>query len=280
MAKSNRRRAPFYLRRKPLPQHDILLLCPPSLPLGHRFETLKDAHKYSVASECKLGLETLQQDGLLADRLNECRKSPRWCGQSFCPICARRFRIWFVGELLRIIDDISPTPVHVVTVLHDPVPSDQIELLNVKAFNAVLRKRLSRSGLDDAVVIGGTEVIYRAKSKSWVLHHNLVIIGGTSKAIEQFATRCSNGEIARPVLVQQLTFAAKQLSYILKFTTYHRPFGRLGSTKSKPVPLNPREHSALVSWMAQWRFQDFMFLFNARREGDKIVSGTWSRLTF
>jgi hypothetical protein len=107
-----------------------------------------------------------------------------------------------------------------------------------------------------------------------------VIIGGTTKAIEQFGATCSNGDIARPVLVQQLTFAPKQLSYILKFTTYRRPFGQFGSTKSKPVPLNPREHCALVSWMAQWKFQDFMFLFNARREGPKIVAGPWSRLIF
>jgi hypothetical protein len=173
VAKRNRRRKPFYLRSEPNPEHDIQLLRPASLPLGSRFETFADVRKYRQDSERVLDLSGRREHGWLADRLNDCRTSPRRCGQSFCPICARRFRIWFTGELLRIADHIGSAPVHVVTVLHDPVPFDQIDLLDVKAYNAVLRKRLSRSGLDVAVVIGGTEVIYRARPKSWVLHNNL-----------------------------------------------------------------------------------------------------------
>jgi hypothetical protein len=113
-----------------------------------------------------------------------------------------------------------------------------------------------------------------------VLHTNLVIIDGTLEAIEQFEETFLDSDIKKPALKEKLEDLPKQLSYILKFTTYHRPFTQLGSRKGPAVPLNPREHCALVSWMAQWKFQDFMFLFNARREGAKIVSGPKSRLTF
>ena len=64
--------------------------------------------------------------------------------------------------------------------------------------------------------------------------------------------------------------AAEQLSYVLKFTTYHRPHQQRGPTKAKAVPLNLSEHLELVRWMARYEFSDHLFLFNARRRGASI----------
>jgi hypothetical protein len=279
MPKNNRRKAPFYRRRKPKPEHDIRLLRPPSLPLGERFETLQDARRYSLDSEHKLDLLAPQQDQL-SNYLNECRTLAQRCDQPYCSLCARPFRVWFIGELLRIIESIGSEPVYILTILLEAASYDEICRLDVKGYDAELRKRLSRNGLAEAVVIGGYENIYRAKSKTWVLHINLVIIGGTIKAVEKFKATFFDSDIEKPVLIETLEDLAIQLSYVLKFTTYHRPFKQCGSKKGPAVPLNPREHCALVSWMAQWKFQDFMFLFNARREGATIVSGPRSRLKF
>ena len=280
MSNSNRRRTPFYLRHEPKPQHDIRLLRPRSLPLGQRFETSQDAHKYSKDSEEKLGLSDCREDRRLADDLSECRTSDRTCGLPSCPICARLFRIWFVGELLRIIENVGADQAHIETILLAQAPNDQIDSLDVKAYDALLRKRLSRNGLGEAAIIGGYENIYRAQSKTWILHLNLIIIGGRVEAIRAFENTFSKSQIQKPTMLQTLEDLKRQLSYILKFITYHRPFAQLGSTKSTPVPLNPREHWALVSWMARWKFQDFIFLFNARREGATIVSRAGSRLAF
>ena len=280
MTKSNRRRMPFYLREDPEPQYDIRLLRPHTLPLGERFETLHDAHKYSQDSEKKLALSDCREHQRLADDLSECRTSDRGCGLPSCPICARLFRIWYIGELLRIVEKVGAAQVHIETVLLAQAPYDQIGTLDIKDYDALLRKRLNRNGLADAAVIGGYENIYRAQSKSWMLHLNLVIIGGKVEAIRAFENTFSKSQLQKPTMLQTLEDFKRQLSYILKFVTYHRPFAQLGSTKSTPVPLNPREHCAMVSWMAQWKFQDFMFLFNARREGPNIISGPWSRLTF
>jgi hypothetical protein len=280
MPKIIRRRSPFYLRRKPKPQHDIRLLRPSTLPLGERFETLTDVREYSVASELRLGLSARQEDHWLADCLNECRKSRQRCGLPSCPICARLFRIWFIGELLRIVEGVGASSVHIVTALLKEARYDRIELLDVKHYDAMLRKRLCRNDLGDAAVIGGYENVYRARKKKWMLHINLVIVGGAVEAVQQFKATFSNSDIVRPAVGQAVADQTRQLSYILKFSTYHRPFSQNGFMKSDAVPLNPREHCALVPWMAQWKFQDFMFLFNARREGVKILSGPWSRLTF
>ena len=279
MPKKNRRKAPFYRRRKPKPEHDIRLLRPPSLPLGERFETLQDARKYSLDSEHKLDLLAPQQDQL-SNYLNECRTLAQRCDQPYCSLCARQFRIWFIGELLRIIGNIGSAPVYILTILLEEASYDEIHRLDVKGYDAELRKRLSRNGLGEAVVIGGYENIYRASKKKYVLHTNLVIIDGTLEAIEKFEETFLDSDIEKPVLKEELEDPLKQLSYVLKFTTYHRPFKQCGSKKGPAVPLNTREHCALVAWMSQWKFQDFMFLFNARREGAKIVSGPKSRLTF
>lgn len=279
MPKNNRRRAPFYRRRNPQPEYDIRLLRPPSLSLGERFETVKDAPRYSLASEQRLDLLTRDQEQIF-ERLNECRTLGQRCGQPYCPICARRFRIWFIGELLRIIAKTGSKSVHIMTVLLKESPYDNINRLGIKAYDGQLRKRLSRNGLADAVVIGGYENVYRAKTKTWVLHINLVVIGATIDALEKFQNTFATSEIAKPVVKARLKDLPEQLSYILKFTTYHRPLQQRGPDKGPALPLNPREHCALVSWMAQWEFQDFMFMSNARREGPKIVSGPRSKWTF
>jgi hypothetical protein len=280
MPNSNRRRMPFYLRCAPKPQHDIRLLRPNSLPLGERFETLEDVHKYSRDNAEKMALSDCLEHQQLADSLAECRTSERNCGLPSCPICACLFRIWFIGELLRIVEMVGAAQVHIETILLAQAPYDKIDTLDIKGYDALLRKRLNRTGLADAAIIGGYENIYRAKSKIWMLHLNLVNIGGKLESIKAFEETFSDSGIERPTKLQTLEDLTRQLSYVLKFVTYHRPFAQIGSTKSPSIPLNPREHCALVSWMAQWKFQNFMFLFNARREGTILVSGLWSRLTF
>jgi hypothetical protein len=184
--RKNRRKARFYLRQQPKPQHDIRLLRPLTLPLGERFETLEDVHKYSIASEQQLDISTRREDQRLADQLHECRTSHQRCGLPSCPICARLFRIWFIGELLRIVEEVGAAQVHIETVLLAQAPYDKIEVLDVKRYDALLRKRLNRNGLADAGIIGGYENIYRAKSKIWMMHLNLVMIGGNVEDIRAF----------------------------------------------------------------------------------------------
>jgi hypothetical protein len=75
----------------------------------------------------------------------------------------------------------------------------------------------------------------------------------------------------RPIIRKRLKDPPEQLSYILKFGTYHRPHEQHGPSRSDAKPLNPREHAALVKWMSQFEFNDFLFLVNARREASKIT---------
>ena len=97
---------------------------------------------------------------------------------------------------------------------------------------------------------------------------------GTSmkKAVrKKFTQGFKGGDIERPITRARLKKPPKQLSYVLKFSTYHRPYEQQVSAKSPAKPLNPKEHAALLKWMSKFEFQDFLVLVNARRKGGTRV---------
>ena len=242
----------------------LLCLRPSSKPKGQRFETSADAREESERSE-QLLRSFSGGNKELAEFLQECRAGDYECNKPFCPICARQFRRWFVGELLRITK--GDEPVHVYTVLLKEAPKDKIDDLDPAPFRHRLRKRLQRSGLGKVPVIGGIEIVYKAKKRVWVLHANLVMIGGKKAPARNLSRRFKGDDIERPIIRARLKKTAKQLSYVLKFGTYHRPHEQHGSTKSQGQAAQPKEHAALLKWMSQFEFKDFLLLINARRQG-------------
>jgi hypothetical protein len=263
MAK-DRQKPPFWRRGKPDPKYDIALLRPADQPKGERFETSQDTREESERSEKLLRLFS-GGSGTIAEFLQECRAGYYECNKPFCPTCARQFRRWLIGGLLRVTD--GQKNVHIYTLLLKEAPKDNIDSLDPAPFRHELRKRLQRSGLAKVPVIGGFEIVYKAARQVWVLHINLVMIGGDKSARKEFKDTFQGDELERPLVRATLKDRAEQLSYVLKFTTYHRPYAQQGSTKSEAKPLNPKEHAALLKWMSQFEFKDFLLLINARRQG-------------
>ena len=74
-----------------------------------------------------------------------------------------------------------------------------------------------------------------------------------------------------PVKVQRLRNPERQISYIIKFHTYFRPKSRSGGARSPAVPLPPDRLAELAKWWSGYQFDDFIFLFGAKRHGDQIV---------
>jgi hypothetical protein len=267
MAK-DRQKPPFWRRGKPDPKYDIELLRPAALARGKRFETLADAQQESERSE-QLLRSFSGGNKELADFLAECRAGDYECNRPFCPICARVFRRWFSGEVLRSTK--GREPIRMYTVLLEEAPQDKINDLDPTIVPDRLRKQLERAGLGKVPVIGGIEIVYKARKRVWVLHTNLVMIGGKKAARKKFKRGVKGSDIERPITWARLKKPAKQLSYVLKFSTYHRPYEQHGSKRSKAKPLNPKEHAALLKWMSQFGFQDFFVLVNAMRKGGTRV---------
>ena len=260
--KNDRRKKMFWRRTTPFPWHDIVKTKPTMLSPGQRFESKSDVNRESARSECVLRDAGAARH--LCQSLAECRASDYNCEQTYCPRCARRFRRWLIGELLRIESKTSKSIQIMTVLLH---ASSDIRDLDVAPFGHSLRKRLDRAGLKDTSVIGGFEMVWRADRKQWVLHVNLMILGALPDGLTAFKNSYANSELDRPTKSVPLQNAVEQLSYLLKFTTYHRPFQQVGSRCSQAKPLNAKEHVALIRWMDQYTFGDMLFLYGVRREG-------------
>ena len=257
---------PFWLRRFPPQTRDITLLRPPCLDKSKRFETGADANAESLRSEA--ALKSVGRAFLAQQYLCECRAGDYRCDKVYCPLCGRDFRRWFIAEVLRVLDQRSRNA-HNATVLL--AASGNIDDLNPTEHRDSIRKKLDRAGLGSAHCVGGFEIVYRARDKCWVLHINLLIVGAAKSHLAKLESAFATTEFDRPYQCVPLRDVAKQISYLLKFTTYHRPFLQTGSKKPPAKPLNGREHVALVNWLARYKFSDMMFLYGVRRKGDRLV---------
>lgn len=264
---TSRRKFIYWRQTHPVALFDIAKLRPETLARGKRFESPSDAREESGRSQALLERDS-RSKAYVVD-LQECRDGHYQCNKTYCPQCARTFRRYLIGQLLRLNSEFEGE-VRILVVLLETAPKGELLKLEIERYRHLFRKRLDRAGLSKVPVIGGFEMYYRARSKEWVLHVNLAIFGGNEEALRTFEDGFPDDKIHRPVRRDELHDDAEQLSYLLKFTTYHRPHQQRGSKKAKAVPLNPAEHFELVCWMARYKFSDHLFLFNARRRGASI----------
>jgi hypothetical protein len=263
---STRNATRFWWRRKLPKNRDITLLRPPSLGKSERFETEADAKAESLRSE---RVFKSKRASLPQIYLSECRAGYYSCDQTYCPSCARDFRRWFISEALRLVD-LCPGRSRVITLLL--ARSGDIQDLRPADYLRLIRRRLDQAGLHNVPVIGGFEIVYRAQDRCWVLHINLLFLGGTTSALSKFEDSFASTQFVRPTQTVQLKDLPEQLSYLLKFTTYHRPLRQTCAKRPPAKPLNAREHVELVNWMSKFEFTDMMFLHRVRREGDRLRS--------
>ena len=77
---------------------------------------------------------------------------------------------------------------------------------------------------------------------------------------KQMKARCGG----RAVKVQKLKDPIVQLTYLLKFVTYHRPGRQVGKKRATAIPLPDAAFHELAAWWADTNCRDFLFLFGAR----------------
>ena len=244
---------------------DIRLLVPGTLPRNKRFETLQDV------ADRKIKLIDALQDlnPVLAEAYENCSPDAR-CSIPGCPHCSRRYRGYLFSETARINELPIPGPRFFVTVYLATIPEH--ELTHVRIFDAhkALRKRMERIGFR-GVLIGGTEAAWDAKRQVWILHLHILSIGVSGAAWDRLAKSMADTDRAIPIKVEQLKDLIRPLSYMQKWVTYFRPRRRVGHQPSKPVPLKPPQVAELCRWWACHRFENFMFLYGAKRHGGRIV---------
>ncbi len=139
---------------------------------------------------------------------------------------------------------------HEVAVIHlETLPVGTLANADIKRAHDRLRKRLHRLGFAGSILIGGTEVAWLARARVWILHVDLLAIGVPREAWEALEGQLAGSGRFDPLRVDELQNPERQLSYALKFATYHRPgkIGRNGRAQAyPPAPVPPRRTGDLV----------------------------------
>ena len=247
------------------PKFDIALLRPENLPRRHRFETMADAQ---ARQDTELDrFEQIAELSHVAGRLVSCSaESP--CAEVYCPICARLFRRWLISEALRhqsILD------LQVLTVALELVPSKRLANFDLRVLKRRAAQRFRRAAPSAQFILGGIEAEYRQNDDAFLLHAHLLVPQLPFDEVNALRSAFADTGVTRAVKVQPLRDPPAQISYALKFTTFHRPGGQNGSRRPTAIPLPDNALKQLTLWRARHELLDFVFMMGLRRIDGALV---------
>ncbi len=192
----------------------------------------------------------------------------RPCEQPACAVCARDYRLWLTPQLLGLVSEYVG-PYQVATIFLGTFGPGRLHQADVKRHHDRLRQRLNRAGCKGAIFVGGTEVVWQ--SGRWLLHVHLLAIGAHESVWQELRARWPRVGVRIPIKVDRLNDPERQVSYLQKFVTYHRPGARGLRGRGRAYPLPPDRLAELVDWWSGCSFSDFLFAYGARRRGRRIV---------
>jgi len=195
--------------------------------------------------------------------LLKCDGADHPCLLPICAVCALAYRRGPIAQL-HALADAYEGPHEVATLYLGLFPPGSLGDADVSRTHEMLRKRLDRAGFKGAIVVGGIEVAWQENWQRWLLHAQVLAIGVDPRAWKRLEVALEKSGTAYPVDPVALRNPDEQLSYCIKFVTYHRP-GR------RRVPLPPDRLVELAAWCAPHRFEDFLFAYGARRRGGRLV---------
>ena len=199
----------------------------------------------------------------VARALLKCDGERHRCSLPICAVCALAYRPGPIAQLHALAHAYAG-PHEVATIYLSLFGPGSLANADVPRAREMLRKRLDRAGFKGAIVVGGIEVAWQEKWQRWLLHVHVLAIGVDAVAWKRLAAALEDSGTAKPVDVDPLRDPDEQLSYCIKFVSYHQP-GR------RRVPLPPDRLVELAAWCSRHRFVDFFFAYGARRRGGRIV---------
>jgi hypothetical protein len=222
-------------------------------------ETLREAEE---RNEVRLEV-LLPRLPAVGHALLKCDGADDRCSLLICAVCARAYRQGPVAQL-HALAHAYRGPHEVATIYLGLFPPDSLGDADVGRTHEMFRKRLDRAGFKGAIVVGGIEVAWQENWQRWLLHAQVLAIGVDADAWDRLETALEDSGTADPVMLKPLRNFDEQLSYCIKFVTYHQPGRRV-------VPLPPDRLVELAAWWSRYRFADCLFAYGARRRGGRLV---------
>ena len=201
----------------------------------------------------------------VAHALLQCDGAHHRCWLPICAVCARDYRPGPIAQLHALAHAKAyPGPREIATIYLDLFDLGFLADADPRCAREMFRKRLDRSGFKGAILAGGIEVAWQEQRQRWLLHAHVLAIGVDPNAWQRLEAVLENSGTADPVDVVALRDFDEQLSYLVKFVTYHQPGRRL-------VPLPADRLVELAAWWSRHRFEDYLFAYGARRRGGCLV---------
>lgn len=244
---------------------DIARLRPEKLPRGERFETLADARARRNADIDRF--ERIQGLEHVVDQLYSCTPQDR-CARVCCPVCGRWFRRWFICQALRHRRNLD---LEVLTIALELVPSKNLHKLDLHVLKRRTSQRIRRAAPSARFALGGIEVGYRQGDDTFLVHAHLLVSQLPFDEVNALRSAFADIGVTRAVKMQPLRDPPAQISYLLKFTTFHRPGSQNGSRRPTAIPLPDLAFKRLTLWRARHGFLDFVFLMGLRRRAGDFV---------
>lgn len=279
--------SPSWADRLPLPpaQYDIARLtknCEPK----NRFETCVQVRnrREKLVRLLENGDKDAQR---VAKRLKRC-KPQRRCGSGACPVCCRKFRRWWVGEVLNLL-----SPTHGVKGNGDAVAltitlvnrehrraAGQLHTLDLKKLIDQYRTQFKRANLDAAVVVGAVDFSFNVDGLKrwephWSPHLYLIVRGAASEAVRERLKRylIADDAVPRPIRKRTMKDTVKAASYAWKSAFFQRNsfLDGAGTLNSWPYPMKAPQVRELMVYLDRYQPTDRLFLRNVRRHGWTLV---------
>ena len=212
-------------------------------------------------------LEEIDGLGRIAARLHACTPQAR-CASVCCPSCSRKFRRWFICQALRHERDLE---LQVLTVALELVPSKLLRKLNLRELKRRVSQRIRRAAPSVRFALGGIEAEFRQADDAFLVHAHLLVSRLPRDEMKALRSAFADIGATRAIKVQPLRDPASQISYLLKFATFHRPGSQNGSRRPRAIPLPSEALKQLTLWRARHGFLDFVFTMGLRRRGGDLV---------
>jgi hypothetical protein len=234
---------------------------------------LDDDPQLETVAECEQRNAT-RADGLV-DRLPEvaialeASNVDAMCGLIICALSSRRFRRAFMRKLYKL-HKATPGDQEYATIYIDSIPEGWLATFDLNAAVDRFRQRLNRSGFKGAVLAGGVEVAWLYRSREWLLHVHVLTFGVPEAAWDALELKLADSGRSDPLRRGPLTRPKTRISYALKFVTYYKTGRRDPDGRAEKKPLWRDQLVELAAFWSRYRFDDFVFLYGARRRGGRI----------
>ncbi len=233
------------------------------------FETLARAREYRHKHVAQLRKGDTD-DRELARKLEACGPGHR-CLSRACMVCTRRWRLWLVGEMLRLFH--GQELLFSTLVFPDlRLKKGGLDRLEVRSLLERVKRQLDRSGMPNLVAIGGfdlsLDVDRGSKLAMWWQPHLHMITSGCSKEELGAALRPHYAKtvvVPRPLRIDPVRNPVQQMSYTAK-SLYQR---RITGTEEK-YPLANDEQREVLRFVDQYGFGELVIMKGIRRFGSEF----------